>query len=90
VSKDGSFEYESLQDPQTIKELMTGILDGLEKGRIVLTSNGSEITMNPSNLLKISVKAKKKGETGKLELKMSWKESKKVIVSTDDSIKVSS
>jgi len=90
VAKDDSFEYESLQDPQTIKELMNGILEGFDKGRIVLTSNGSEITMHPSNLLKFSVKAKKKGETGKLEFKISWKESKKVSVSTDDSIKVSS
>ncbi len=89
MSKEESFEYESLQDPQTIKELINGIIEGFEKGRIVLSSNGSAITMNPSNLLKFSVKAKKKGETSKLELKISWKETSKVNVRTNDLIKVS-
>jgi amphi-Trp domain-containing protein len=88
VAKEDSFEYESLQDPQSIKDLIKGLLEGFDKGRIVLISNGSKITMEPSNLLKLSVKAKKRGETGKLEIKISWKEAKKVSVSAVDAIRV--
>lgn len=90
MAQNDEFEYESIQDHQTIKDLVHGILDGFEKGRIVLASNGDEISMRPSGMLKLSVKARKKGETGKLNLKISWKEAKKVIVSTDDRIKVTS
>jgi len=88
VAKEDSFEYESLQDPQTIKDLIKGLLEGFDKGRIVLISNGSKITMEPSNLLKLSVKAKKRGETGKLEIKISWKEAKKVSAGTAEDIHV--
>ncbi len=88
MAKEDSFEYESLQDPQSIKDLIKGLLEGFDKGRIVLISNGSKITMEPSNLLKLSVKAKKRGETGKLEIKISWKEAKKVSVSAVDAIRV--
>lgn len=84
------FEFESIQDPQTIRRLIVSLMDGLDKGRIVLSSNGDEIVMSPSNLLKFSVHARKKGETGKINLKLSWKERKADAGGSGDKIAISS
>jgi amphi-Trp domain-containing protein len=76
------FLFESLQDTQTIKGYLESLLEGLDKGKIVLRSNGEEICLEPTNLVKLGIKAKKKGSTRKLTMKLSWKEEKGVTISS--------
>jgi len=68
------FEYESIQDPDTIREHISAILDGIEKRRIVLDSNGDEIVLTPAELLDLSIRAKKKGALSKLSIRITWKQ----------------
>lgn len=89
MSSEEQFEFESIQDPQSIKKLILSLVEGIDKGRIVLQSNGEEILLNPSQMLKFTVRARKKGETGKINLKISWKEKKSVNISSDNRIAIS-
>ncbi|MFA7346616.1 MAG: amphi-Trp domain-containing protein [Desulfurivibrionaceae bacterium] len=73
------FDYESLQDAHSIKTYLVSLIDSIEKGRIILRSNGEEMAMRVDDLMKFSVQAKKKDGQNKLSIKLSWSECKSVI-----------
>ncbi len=73
------FDYESLQDAHSIKSYLVSLIDSLEKGRIILKSDGEELAMRVDDLMKFSVQAKKKDGQNKLSIKLSWSESRPVI-----------
>lgn len=73
------FDYESLQDAHSIKNYLVSLIDSLEKGRIILKSDGEELAMRVDDLMKFSVQAKKKDGQNKLSIKLSWSESRPVI-----------
>ncbi|MGD9331105.1 MAG: amphi-Trp domain-containing protein [Desulfobacterales bacterium] len=72
----GSFEYESYQDLVTIQKFLESLYQGFDKEKIVLSSGDDTIELQPKNLLKFSVRAKKKEAKTKLSIKISWKEGK--------------
>ena len=72
----GSFEYASYQDLDTIQKFLESLNQGFAKERIVLNSGDDTIELEPKNLLKFSVRAKKKEDKTKLSIKISWKEGK--------------
>lgn len=83
------FVFDSLQDSETIRDFLSSLTDGFEKGCITLSTNGDEIELAPKGLLNFMVKAKKKGSANKLSIKVAWKDSGKELKSTDTEIKVS-
>lgn len=89
MEKDREFEYEALQDAEIIRDFIQSLLKGLEEGRINLSANGDEISLEPSRLFKLSVKARKKGQKSKLSMALSWKDEKKVNIKNSDDIEVS-
>jgi amphi-Trp domain-containing protein len=70
------FDYEAVQDAQTIKDFLKALLDGVEKGKIVLSVDGSEIVLHPADLMMFAIKARKKTDACRLNIKLSWKESR--------------
>jgi len=74
MSQEEKFEFESVQDCRTIQKYLQAIQEGFEQGRIVLNSDGAEISLAPSGFVKFAVSAKRKGTENKLSLKVSWKE----------------
>ena len=90
MSSDQKFEFESLQDTVTIKDFLQSLVDGMDKGRIVLSSEGDEIELTPSGLLNFKLKAKKKSSGSKMTMKISWKEAKKETALLTRNINISS
>lgn len=90
MTDDGKFVFDSFQDRDTIKDYFRALMDGIDKGKIVLSTNGEKIELHPNALLRFAVKVKKKGGDSSLSLKISWKEKKKGAVSPNDSIQISS
>jgi amphi-Trp domain-containing protein len=90
MSSDESFNYESIQDVDTIREFILSLVNGLESGSMNLSSNGDRIELHPSGMLKFSVKAKRKGQTGKVTVRISWKEKPDDRSLSDEPIKVNS
>jgi amphi-Trp domain-containing protein len=74
MAQDEKFEFESIQDTQTIKDYLQSLIDGIDKGKVLLSSDGNDLELNPGSLLKFEVKAKKKGDSTKLTLKLSWRQ----------------
>lgn len=87
---DGKFVFESFQDKDTIKDYFRALMDGIDKGKIVLSTNGEDIELNPNALLRFAVKVKKKSGESALSIKISWKEKKKGAVSANESIRITS
>lgn len=86
---DEKFVFDSLQDCSSIKEFLASLTEGFEKGKITLSTNGDAIELNPQGLLSFMVKAKKKGTSSKLSIKVSWKDCSDATKTSDSSIKVS-
>jgi amphi-Trp domain-containing protein len=76
MAKYGNFEYESYQDLETIQKVLESLNQGFTKQRIVLSSGDDTIELEPKNLLKFSLRAKKKENKTKLSIKISWKDGK--------------
>jgi amphi-Trp domain-containing protein len=86
----GKFVFDSFQDKDTIENYFRALMDGINKGKIILSTDGEEIELHPNDLLRFSVKVKKKGGESSLSVKLSWKEKKKGAVTSEDSIRISS
>lgn len=71
---EGDFKHESMQDCETIVKYLSALGDGFENARLVLNSEEGAIILEPRGLLKVNVKARKKGERVKLSIKLSWRE----------------
>ncbi|MFP4392699.1 MAG: amphi-Trp domain-containing protein [Desulfohalobiaceae bacterium] len=74
MSKEGRFFHESLQDCLSIKQFVQALQDGLEKGEIQLATNKENLTLHPPRIVKFSVKAKKKANNTKLQIKLTWED----------------
>lgn len=67
------FEYESLQDPNTIVEYLHALADGFRKGQLALSSNGTELVMTPRGTLRMAVEAKQSKHRARMTLRVSWR-----------------
>lgn len=67
------FTFESYQDRQTVQNYLRALLDGMESGRLLLTSGEQEMELSPTEVLKVKIKASDKDGGGKLGIKISWK-----------------
>ena len=76
ASEDREFEYESLQDRETIVRYLGAIAEGLEKGRLLLATNGEQFALDAPGLLRFDVQAKQKRDRAQLSLRLSWKNHK--------------
>ena len=69
------FEHESIQDKLSIQQFFSTLVDGIEKGRIVLSAEKNQALLTPAELMRFSIKAKKKSGKSKLSIKLTWKDS---------------
>jgi amphi-Trp domain-containing protein len=90
MADEDKFAFESFQDKETIKDYLGALVEGIEKGRIILTTNGEEMVLHPDKLLRFSVKVKKKGGSCTLGLKISWKDMKKSHREQSETMSISS
>lgn len=84
------FDYEAVQDAQTIKDFLKALLEGVEKGKIVLTAGDKEIVLHPADLMMFAIKASKKPDSCKLDIKLAWKEANPMDSFGVDEIEISS
>jgi len=77
MSANEQFEYDSLQDNQTIIRYLQALIEGFEKGKIMFNSDDEKVELYPNNLLQFNVKVRKKDDKSKLSMKISWKDLKK-------------
>lgn len=70
-----SFEFESLQDARSIKAFLENLMEGINRQRIILSTEREEMELLPKNPMKFTVKARQKKGEGRISIKISWKDS---------------
>jgi amphi-Trp domain-containing protein len=70
------FKHESLQDLRSIGQYLRAITEGLEAGRVDLSDDSGQLTLFPSGLLTLELRAKRRGNRAKLRIELLWTEEK--------------
>lgn len=76
MTKHEIFEYDSLEDRQSIGQYFQALIEGLEKGQLKFNSERGSIELCPGSLIEFSIKVHKKDDSGKLNINLSWKDPK--------------
>ncbi|NVB42457.1 amphi-Trp domain-containing protein [Pseudenhygromyxa sp. WMMC2535] len=74
MAADDDFRHESVQDQQSIVKYLRAITAGIERGHIQLGAADQLFDLEPSGLLELQVRAKRKGGRVKLAIKLGWRE----------------
>lgn len=73
MGKKHTFEHESLQDRETIVAYLEALTAGLRSGELRLSQGEQTLELKPSGLLTLSVRAARKRERVRLDLRVSWR-----------------
>jgi len=68
------FNFESLQDSQSIGRYLEELVDGFKSGKIELVHEDSSLELNPEGLLRLDIKAGRKKDKQSLRIKITWRE----------------
>jgi len=66
------FCHESLQDRETIAELLSSLQQGLARGRLKFSDEDGNITLKPSGLLNLTIMASASSELNVVDVRISW------------------
>lgn len=75
-NSNNSFRHESLQDKETIAEILSSLQQGLASGTLKFSDESNEITLKPSGLLNLTVNASSDNGHNVLEMRISWSSKK--------------
>jgi amphi-Trp domain-containing protein len=85
-----NFRHESLQDGDTIADLLLSLQQGMSKGTLSFSDADNSITLKPSGLLNLTIKASDNDGLNVLDVRIAWqsekadKVNKKLRVSSDE------
>jgi len=68
------FRHESLQDGDSIKELLQAITEGIGKGQLSFSDDNDEILLLPKGLLHFKLRASKEGGTNNVRFSLQWRD----------------
>lgn len=72
AKQNGRFRHESLQDQDTIKDLLKSITAGIGQGRVTLSDGDGSVTLEPSGLLRLKINATTDDDLNKLDIRITW------------------
>ena len=72
MKQNSRFTHESLQDQNSIRDLLKAISSGINKGKIVLEDEDGTLTMEPEGLLHLKVTASQEEERNRLNIRITW------------------
>jgi amphi-Trp domain-containing protein len=67
-----SFRHESLQDAETIQDILKSITKGINKGTLTFSDQDGEIVMEPEGLLNLKVTASQDESRQRIDIRISW------------------
>ncbi len=68
------FNFESLQDAESVKRYLKALIKAIENRKIILASESQELELNVPELFRIAIRGKKKDMENKVTIKMAWNE----------------
>ena len=67
-----TFSHISLQDSQSLKEILESIAKSIKKGKMVFSDDDNEITLSPEKLMRLKLQATKTSTKHQVNIKISW------------------
>ena len=67
-----SFRHESLQDVQSIRDILKSITSGIGKGRVTFSDDEDEILMEPEGLLHLKLTASQEENRQRINIRITW------------------
>lgn len=67
-----SFRHESLQDKESIRDLLEAVTSGIAKGKMTFSDGGDEILMEPKGLLRLKLTATQQDDLHRVNIRISW------------------
>ncbi len=83
-----SFRHESLQDADTIQDLLKALAKGIAKGRLTFSDEDGEIVMRPEGLLNLKVTATEDEGRHRINIRVTWQAEDDVKQKTPLQVKV--
>lgn len=68
------FHHRSLQDADSIVELLEALIEGIQKGKLTLTDDDDEVQLRPRGLLDLTIEAEDDSGRNSLNLRLRWNE----------------
>ncbi len=69
-----SFRHESLQDRQSIRNLLQALMDGIDAGELAFSEGKESLTLCPQGLMQVKVTAQREDAYNRVNLRFSWHE----------------
>ena len=69
------FRHESLQDAESVQTLLSALVDGVAKGKIVLEDEDGTMLMKPKGLANLKISASQDDKKNRLYVRLTWYES---------------
>jgi amphi-Trp domain-containing protein len=86
-----TFDHESIQDRQSLRGCLNSLIEGIEQGRIVFSSATDMMILLPADMIRLSIKTRKKPGASKMSIKLVWNDSiQKPLPERRSSIRISS
>ena len=76
MTKNDTFDHESIQDIKSIAKYLNALIEGFEKNKLVFQSEETMLEMFPHDLLQFRIKAQKKLGKNKINIKVTWRDTK--------------
>lgn len=72
TQRKNSFRHESLQDGESISDLLNALTEGLAKGKLNFSDDEDEMLMEPKGLLNLKLKASQEEGRHRVDIRISW------------------
>ncbi|QPM92529.1 amphi-Trp domain-containing protein [Pseudooceanicola algae] len=66
------FTHESLQDPKTVKALLTALAKGVSKGEMTLGDDDGDLVLKTAGLMNVRIKAEREDGQCQVSLRLTW------------------
>ncbi len=67
-----SFRHESLQDAETIQELLKSVARGFARGELLFSDEEDEIIMHPEGLMDLKVTSNQEENRHRINIRITW------------------
>ncbi|MES9882858.1 MAG: amphi-Trp domain-containing protein [Sedimenticola sp.] len=71
-NRDTRFRHESLQDSDSIQQILKAITKGIAKGKLIFNDEEDEIVMEPEGLLRLKLAAIREEGRHRVNIRISW------------------
>ena len=72
-----SFRHESLQNGDSIQDILKALTDGIAKGRVSFSDEDDSISMKPEGLLNLKLSASQEDNRNRINIRISWENRKR-------------